>query len=152
MYDGSLDFLPSGTASGDRRGTVKSTTWKRSATAPVALHQDPFVVPSFVLIDEIRARRQPPSRVGFKPVLCITALWPTRLPQWVIRVVPTGSRASRHVRYASNSDRSRCVAANRRDVPQATVSSRSTVTLIRSPRRRGLTGSVTPQSRLLLRF
>src|SRR6516225_5158616 len=84
MYDGSLDFLPSGTASGDRRGTVKSTTWKRSATAPVALHQDPFVVPSFVLIDEIRARRQPPSRVGFKPVLCITALWPTRLPQWVM--------------------------------------------------------------------
>jgi hypothetical protein len=33
-------------------------------------------------------------------VLCITAFWPTRLPQWVIFVRSTRSRRSRHVRFA----------------------------------------------------
>src|SRR6516165_6327724 len=61
--------------------------------------------------------------------LCSTAKLPAQGPSWVIRVVPTGSKASRHVRYASNSDRSRCVAANRRDVPQGDICSAANCSL-----------------------
>ena len=35
----------------------------------------------------------------------------------VIRVAPTGSKASPNVRYAFNSDQNLCVATNRRQVP-----------------------------------
>jgi hypothetical protein len=47
----------------------------------------------------------------------VVALARERADVWVIRVAPTGSKASPNVRYAFNGDRNQCVATNRRRVP-----------------------------------
>ena len=70
-----------------------------------------------------------------RTVLCSTAKIGRQCLLGVIRVVPRGNKASRHVRYASNSDRSRCVAANRRGVPGTDICTATSGVLTRSPRR-----------------
>jgi hypothetical protein len=68
---------------------------------------------------------------------CAAGLRPTSCRLGVIRVTPTGSKASPNVRYAFNSDRILCGATNRRDVPDQTHTVQQKSPLTRSPRQRG---------------